>query len=105
MLNWVRRRVPRGIRLCKKRPPSLHLRCTKVGLALVPVRPSPVALLKVPPRLLARRGRVIGDPLPPSLVTGGREDGIIINYVYLTKEKERLHFKMAKGVKECISKK
>ena len=105
MLNWVRRRAPRGIRLCKKRPPSLHLRCIKVGLALVPVRPSPVALLKVPPRLLARRGRVIGAPLPPRLVTGGRENGIIINYVYLTKEKERMHFKMAKGVKECISKK
>ena len=76
-----------------------------MGPALVPVRPSPVALLKVLPRVLARRGKGIGGPLPPSLVTGGREDGIILNYVYLTKEKERMHFKMAKGVKECISKK
>ena len=95
MINWVRSRVPRGIRLCKKRPPSLHLRRIKAVLVSVPVRLSPAALLKVLLRLLARRGRVIGVLPPPRLVMGGRENGTT-NYVY---------FKNGISVNVCISKK
>ena len=76
MINWVCSLVPWGIRPCKKRPLSLLLRRIKAAPVSVPARLSPVALLKAPPRLRARHGRVIGDPPPPKLVTGGREDGI-----------------------------